>query len=92
MHRADKIVELEALLKKAMAITIQLKEELPSTSSGRNPAHFVDIERSNHLSEAGIQTVYTLFERGHSCEEVAQVIGISVRGAQNRYNIWKAGG
>ncbi|WP_214646867.1 hypothetical protein [Ruegeria lacuscaerulensis] len=72
-----------------MTIAIQLKEELPPKSSGRNSAHFVNIEKSNHLSEEGIQAVYALFEKGHSCEEVAQIIGISVRGAQNRYKIWR---
>lgn len=57
----------------------------PPATGGRNQEHF---RENGHLSDAGIAAIYELFDRGHSIEQAAQEMGISIRGAAGRRSAW----
>lgn len=43
---------------------------------------------TGHLSDAGIEAIYKLFDEGCSIEETAKRMGISFRGAASRRQTW----
>ena len=51
----------------------------------RNPAFF---RKTGHLSDAGIEAIYKLFDEVCSIEEAAKRMGISFRGAASRRQTW----
>ena len=82
--------DLQALrrhLSAATAIVEKLLNRSPDAlSTGmRNPAFF---RETGHLSDAGIQAIYKLFDEGCSIEEAAKRMGISFRGAASRRQTW----
>lgn len=79
--------DLHRHLTAAAAIVEKLLERSPDAPaiSTRNPAHF---RNSGHLSDAGIEAVYQLFDEGRSIEQAAQEMGISIRGAALRRQAW----
>lgn len=82
--------DLQALhrhLSAAIAIVEKLLNRSPDAlSTGmRNPAFF---HETGHLSDAGIEAIYKLFDEGCSIEEAAKRMGISFRGAASRRQTW----
>ncbi|BCB19207.1 hypothetical protein OCUBac02_21010 [Bosea sp. ANAM02] len=79
--------ELHRHLSAAVAIVQKLLDGSPdaSLSFTRNPHHF---RETGHLSDAGIETIYKLFDDGRSIEQAAQEMGISIRGAASRRRAW----
>jgi hypothetical protein len=82
--------DLQALhrhLSAATAIVEKLLNRSPDAlSTGmRNPAFF---RETGHLSDAGIEAIYKLFDEGCSIEEAAKRMGISFRGAASRRQTW----
>lgn len=54
----------------------------PKIESQRNRAWF---KRNNiHLSDVGIEKIFQLFDAGHSCENAAKIMGISLKGAEGQ--------
>lgn len=54
----------------------------PKIDSLRNRAWF----KSNniHLSAVGVEKIFQLFDTGHSCEDAAKIMGISLKGAEGQ--------
>lgn len=79
--------DLHRHLTAAAAIVEKLLERAPDAPAigTRNPAHF---EKSGHLSPAGIEAIYQLFDEGRSIERAAQEMGITPRGAAMRRKAW----
>jgi hypothetical protein len=57
-------------------------------ATNRNPAYFKNGGQGKHLSELGIQKIYQLFDAGETTENVAFIMGISIKGAQLRKTEW----
>jgi hypothetical protein len=57
-------------------------------ATNRNPAFFKNAGKGKHLSELGIQKIYQLFDAGETTENVAFIMGISIKGAQLRKTEW----
>jgi hypothetical protein len=56
-----------------------------ATEQQPNPAWF---RPSGHLSDAGVQHAYALYDAGRTVEQVASAMGISVRGSAGRRASW----
>lgn len=84
---ARELQDLHRHLTAAASIVEKLLDRSPDapTASPRDPAHFRD---TGHLSDAGIEAIYKLFDEGRSIEQAAQEMGISIRGAASRRQAW----
>jgi hypothetical protein len=83
MFNQREVTELRRHLEQALAI-LNAQSGNKSASgerSKRNPDYF---RPTGHLSDAGIEAIYELFDNGATIEEVADTMGISVRGAAGR--------
>ena len=81
--------ELQALrrhLDAANAIVSRLLKKDKADGAARNPAHF---RSTGHLSDAGIEAIYKLFDAGETIEGAAAKMGISIRGAASRKRAWQ---
>lgn len=89
MIELELLTHLRRLLSEASAVAAQLSGDAPINSviGERNFTHF---RSSGHLSDAGVEAVYALFDKGCSIEKVANAIGISIRGAAGRRQAWLA--
>ena len=79
--------DLQRHLSAAAVIVARLLERSDGSPGPgmRNPAYFRD---TGHLSDAGIEALYKLFDHGVSVEQVAREMGISLRGAASRRQAW----
>lgn len=84
---SEEIQQLYHHITAAAAILEKLRENCPERLPlyRRDPAHF---RETGHLSDAGIEAIYKLFDQGRSIEQAAKDMGISIRGAASRRQAW----
>jgi hypothetical protein len=81
----EELQNLHRHLSAALAIVERMIEPGSADAGSRDPSYF---RESGHLSDAGIQALYALFEDGVSIEEAAKRMGISHRGTAARRKAW----
>lgn len=77
--------ELQRHLDAASSIVGRLLRNENAEGVARNPAHF---RSTGHLSDAGIEAIYKMFDAGETIEGAAAKMGISIRGAASRKRAW----